>query len=532
MDYDTSDSRIARLATLGAFAAPVLAALALLGFYLTADFRRILTVVPDDVGYFFEIGRNLAETGRSTFDGLYQTNGYQPLWGWIVTGMHALGQSSPETMLRAGLVLQLAMVAGAGVLVVAALRRLFRPMTCLAVSVLLTVLTLIPAVNGMESSLLILMLAVLLWAAGRLAVVQGATRWGSLVFGVLLGLVMLARLDMVFLGMFTCGLLFLRAVCDKHNRSVWWGRFLLVSLGATVVVAPYLVYNHVVFGRIMPISGLLKSSFPVPGLYVPAGWVFRTRMWGCLAAAGLYLVWFIVRRRWRSSDAHRGYETLLAVLAASVCAHFAHTVLFMRWAVMPWHFLPYALFASLLAALIIRGFISISSRWGFAQRAGWMAWPVIVLLAVGGGVVAARRYRQNPDVNWQVRTYEAALWARESTAPEAIFGYKDAGVFGYFSDRRTVNLDGIVNNLAYQQALRDGRLGEYLRSNGVEYLVIYDQPDGSGSETFIMKYPCRLHPGVTGSVRLRRDDAVFRSGKFPSMDGSTASIVIYRLPRD
>ena len=37
----------------------------------------------DDSFYFARIARELAMTGRSSFDGITETNGYQPLWTWL-----------------------------------------------------------------------------------------------------------------------------------------------------------------------------------------------------------------------------------------------------------------------------------------------------------------------------------------------------------------------------------------------------------------------------------------------------------------
>jgi hypothetical protein len=51
----------------------------------------------------------------------------------------------------------------------------------------------------------------------------------------------------------------------------------------------------------------------------------------------------------------------------------------------------------------------------------------------------------------------------------------DAGVVGYFSDQRVVNLDGVVNSFEYLDAKRAGTRGEFLRARHVEYIVNHGQ---------------------------------------------------------
>ena len=53
--------------------------------------HRILAYYADDFFYYLQIVHNLAEHGRSTFDGTTLTNGYHPLWLLVLTALYLCG---------------------------------------------------------------------------------------------------------------------------------------------------------------------------------------------------------------------------------------------------------------------------------------------------------------------------------------------------------------------------------------------------------------------------------------------------------
>jgi hypothetical protein len=82
---------------------------------------------------------------------------------------------------------------------------------------------------------------------------------------------------------------------------------------------------------------------------------------------------------------------------------------------------------------------------------------------------------------WRARdpqrvTYEAAEWARAHVPPEAVLASWHAGAVGYLSERRVLNLDGLVNSWDFH--LRRGAdLCAYWREENVAYVV--DMFDGT-----------------------------------------------------
>jgi len=66
--------------------------------------------------------------------------------------------------------------------------------------------------------------------------------------------------------------------------------------------------------------------------------------------------------------------------------------------------------------------------------------------------------------------YDIATWIKANTAEDEVIGVFQGGAIGYLSERRVVNLDGKVNSEA-REALREGRIGEYVSSSGIDIVM-------------------------------------------------------------
>ena len=82
-----------------------------LSLIMSSD-EAIVRVVPDDAFYYLTVARNIAAGAGSTFDGVYFTNGYHPLWMLLLI---------PVTSLDADSYLRFALLLGVTLNLVAAL---------------------------------------------------------------------------------------------------------------------------------------------------------------------------------------------------------------------------------------------------------------------------------------------------------------------------------------------------------------------------------------------------------------------------
>ena len=95
------------------------------------------------------------------------------------------------------------------------------------------------------------------------------------------------------------------------------------------------------------------------------------------------------------------------------------------------------------------------------QRLALVAAVLIASVGLRSGVTLGERL-QSSSPTWNGLLYEGALWARTHLPAEARIWANDAGVLGYFSQRRVTNTDGLINSFGFfEQILQTGQLNEY-----------------------------------------------------------------------
>ncbi len=239
-----------------------------------AYFLRYRLIAPlyffaGDTFYYLDVARHRVAGQGFSFDGQFVTNGFHPLWEYLLVGLGRLrlvDYTQNAAPLKAIFLVDLLLLAvGAAIFCAMATRYLRRPM--LAVLIVapglfwLITAPLVPAwfatwsfANGMESAL-----ALLGFSAALLCFPEeraGGGDWRRMAgLSVLLGLGVLARLDDVFLALPLLLLALGRAVPGKRLRQM-----ALLSPMALMLVA-YLVYNRATVGVYLPISGTAKAGF-------------------------------------------------------------------------------------------------------------------------------------------------------------------------------------------------------------------------------------------------------------------------------
>jgi hypothetical protein len=265
----------------------------------------------------------------------------------------------------------------------------------------------------------------------------------------------------------------------------------------------YLAWNAAEFGHLVPISGAVKSSFPIPSFrlvrlvhpHVAFGWLQ-------VLAGGLALAWVRSRERDRAPG-EPGADRLLLAMWAGNAAHLLYSLLFMNWGVHWWHFASYL---PVTAIALGRAADSAARAWPRRARPGRPALAALGLVALTGAYAADLSLKGRRHATW----YKSALWAREHLAADAVVALADAGVFGYFAGRRTINLDGVINGYEFQEAVGAERLSGYLRERGVTHLADADVAyDGAGR--YVIRVRGRL---------LRRPGAALVTSRTAELHGS------------
>ena len=457
----------------GAFAYYTLASFDVVNLHRDAFF--------DDAFYYFEIAKNLAAGEFFTFDGgITRTNGYHPVWLLLVTPFYWVFDL--ELALFGIRALEIMLIAGSVCLLALAMRVAQLPWILLfAVS---------PALYGhrgmiwgMEAAAGGFFLGATLLAAVLFA--RDAVRWRWLLAGVAF-LLPWVRFEYAAIALLvTGGLALLPGRGAARDRPL--GYFSAVRLravglpfaAAVVGILAYFLYNGVVFGGILPVSGAAKVA--MSALWTgPEGVAWRSVAGRFVDAAGrdgvavaelcvyVLAVWGVCRRGGWSNDAVGLLAVLgtvltfgvenLAVRALVAALYDARIEGYVHWYWAP-GYLTLALLMPLrcyVAIFFLRRFLP--ARWTRWRR------PAVVAVCAGGMALAFDPYAftepfrsvresRHASSAMHARGFAQELTAFERMLPDdAVLGSWEAGAIGYFAERPVVNLDGVASSYEYLRA--------------------------------------------------------------------------------
>lgn len=447
-------------------------------FLAAAPIDTVIYRTTDDAFYYFNVARNIVEGQGVSFDGINRTNGFHPLWMCAILPIYAATSHNGDLAIRMVCCLQAVLAGGSFVFCWFYVKRLAGTWAAaFAVVALLHPFSLNHMLNGLETGLLVFLAFAMLWATAkyRLTAVD-ASAGHKAALGLGLGLMFLCRLDTAFvpIGLAVLALAFY----TDHGRpspfrllAAFWPT--LVTFG--LVVLPYFVWNGMVFNHLMPISGALKSEFPHASIQ---WWQLRNKHWAPYTGALTIGVFWVIgssiaRRGYLRSNAYPRWRSaqsvpFLAVLWLGSLFHFIFAALFLTWAIKWWHFASHVPVIVTLFAAVCAVILRAARK---PRRTGGLMLAATAVI-VGASTGLDRLQRGIHHKPW----YDAALWVRENTPKAAVLAMTDCGLFGYFNQRATINLDGVINGYEYQAALADGSLPKYLQRCGITLLADYEVP--------------------------------------------------------
>ena len=437
----------------------VLTPVCLLGVYWTRlDFTLLLDHVTfDDTFLYLQIVRNIADHGMVSFDGIHYTTGFQPLWVILLVPLAVVIEDRVE-FVRWVLLLSVFLNLAAG-LVMARLAAMLGGWSsglitaCLWGGYMLRGST---AMSGMESPLMALVFSGFLLSLFRNRAAPVAVA----------GL-FLARTD---------ALLFAPLASAFQARQA----LLRTAALSLLLVSPYLAFNLVTSGQLMPISGSVKMWWAGQDAYTfqdtasrlvatagsIGGRVFPLSdrgVWTILFAVVLAIP--VVIETTRLGETARRF--FLALFACSALHIVACVVLLGRVGGTRWYFVPEYVAICLFIGVVLG-----------RAKPRLVAGGVAVLLLFQ--MVQSHWYITEPRHSVYVERYEIARQIGRTLPSDAVIGAWNSGQLGYFAPQTVVNLDGLANDARYFNFLRDGGdVRDYLEEAGVEYIADYNDRDMS-----------------------------------------------------
>lgn len=387
----TASTRLVLGVTLALLCAPVLIDLAVSG--PTGPF----TYVCADTFYYLTVARNIARHGLASFDGQHLTNGFHPVWQFMMGALYflleQLGASSHAIVLA--VLGSLALLAGGVVLLGrsfserGALSPLFALLPVGVYGLLLspfwlTRLNKIAAEsvegpfpvygtwwsysNGMESGAVLFALG--LCALAHRAWHRQPSRRRALYFGLSAALFVLSRLDHVLVCLPVVAAFCVTALQQRGR----WRDALVALLGFGIPVGIDIAVNIIVFGAAVPVSGAAKLTFPFVTPVHIQSWLDTLHDWPRyglfvlqreaslllpMAFALVYLALtlrlaplgstLLVQYRERTRD----FERFLVPIAVGVLLFGAHEILFLNDGPGSWHLPVSTTFVSLVMIALV-----------------------------------------------------------------------------------------------------------------------------------------------------------------------------------
>lgn len=476
--------------------------LALLGYgacfahYMIASFDVVnlhRDTVVDDAFYYFEIAKNFAAGKFSTFDGgITTTNGYHPIWVFLITPLYWFLDA--EAALFGIKAMEIMLIAGGACLVGMAVRQARLPWILL--------FAMVPALYsqhgmllGVEAAAGVFVLGAFCWVAVLFA--GDPARWRNWL-ATLAFLLPWVRLEYVAISLLLTVALFLRPAAGGRHQTQ--GHFFsaarlrtdgMPALAAVAGLLAYFLYNGIVFGGIVPVSGAQKlawsrdlflrdSGSPTEDVAVAYELFLETARWDLIHVSELCVYALLAFGIGRARGWRRENSLLLALLAfvlalgVETIALKAQVALFYYDNVRRstfWYYAPGHLMAALMVPM--RCYVAIAllrlaagDRFQPAARAGVLAICLVGIYVAFDRYVFTEPFRQ---VEHRSKShYLDDVWAParggvsfDAVLPEdAIIGSWDAGEVGYFTDLPVVNLDGLANSYGYL------RRGGGLRDSG------------------------------------------------------------------
>ncbi len=459
----------------------------------------------DDGFYYLKIAQNIALGNGSTFDGIHPTNGYQPLWLVCLVPLFWIS-ADPASAQNLATLLQGALFAASVVLLYSALRlRAGRSAASLG-ALLWIMLQNYQALGGMEFSL---------HALGVFAIAYVYLRYFAdhhpvaarayFALGLLSTLTILARLDTILLA-FGIGLFLAH---DHWRRGLDRARVAYLIAFALPILAGASAYaglNWLYFGHPFPVSGLVKQMWSnallsQDSVYLKWGWLaakLHLLVWGprYLAASHeisqvLFALAFAIGAfgaplLWIAGLAKRGPARLVEwldrmtgrlgpLVLYSALSCLSYVVLYHGYlSFSRWYFVIQIWLALMLFSNVFDQTFRMARSW-IEQRNSrlrrlveivavgvWLSVPVYTIR--GLWLASIWEY---PPIDLQMA---AAHWISTNVPAGATIGAWNAGVLGYYSDHRVINLDGLVNSWDYFQR-QQYQLCAYWQKNDITYIA-------------------------------------------------------------
>jgi len=414
--------------------------------YLRVIFLPVATtinLVPDDALFYFQVAKNFAYFGKITFDGIEPATGFHPGWMFLIFSVYKpltlFVKFEPEIFYRITLGFSLFFIFISMILGLNFLRsRSDTPSFILPVLVAMLGLKFIWNV-GLETEALIALFACHLIFKSR---------GDFFIAAIFAALVTFFRIDMVglFFMLAIFGLIF-KARQEKGGKTI---SFLPDFAGSIVGFGFAMFFYLAVSGHPFSTSMYLKGGlFDVALASIKRNFSLFERFDLYVALASAFMFFLTPR-------GERKRLSPLCIYILSLFVWLLFHVFFNRLCA-PWYFKPFRYFLTLFF------FAAASILW---ERRKALA-AIVMILPILFGLKWVYMAAVGKYDGGETQVYEFSKQIK-GTTPEPVFARDYSGIIAFFSGKRVVNGDGLMNTREFiQDYLLAGLVNEYVRERQI-----------------------------------------------------------------
>lgn len=435
--------------------------------------------LPDDSYYYFVIAHNYSQNGIVSFDNINLTNGFHPLWLIAILPIFSFYSSLIDLQVNLSLTVASIFEFFTFLFLYKIVYRFSQRKEIGLLAVLYYAINpsvIFQTTNGLETALEMLCFSLFLWMF--LIWIENISRikW-AIIVGITAGLLFLARSDTVLYIIAFYGYAVIKWGFSKNIKHV-----ILSGIIASITISPWFIWNYFTFGSFMQISGVAvpyaiyqrflltnpdASVINFIGEGVKQFFNFSLWMRGdpvgvpFIVGLALWIIIIIVIIRDKQFDEVRNYKIFMwLLLISSLGMIIVHAGI--RWYPRPWYFTP----AGFAFAI---GFSMIFYKVSFRKITFGLVNLIMVIFFITSGVL----FWKIGFYPWQKEMYQGAFWLKENVSNNQKVGSFNAGIYAFYSEKHIYNLDGVVNNSAFD-AIKHSNMLDYLKQNHINYLLDYD----------------------------------------------------------
>lgn len=409
---------------------------------------------PADDGFFYpQIAYNFVHYGFLGFNDLYQTNGFHPLWMVFCVLSELLNPLDKIFVLNILWLFQVVFIFFGFKLLEDTYLKDSKTGRILSLAFYCLMFFSLGTLYLTEAHLAFFTLALLLYFCCK-------NYTNDFLFGLICSLVFLARLDHIFI-VIPFGFWFW-----KQKR---WNIVSLIKMlvGFSFLSIPYLVSNQFIFGSLVPISGKIKSSFPLIQSYIEFGTLQKI----FTGIGFLYFLFLIFVK-----DVPN--RIIKLVFLSGSLLHLFYN-LFFQSAIGQWYFVSQMIFCGFFIndcyeKLNFKAFTNHYTTKVLAILSivflcviGWL--KLTTSLSLQNNVFAKNsKFEKKP--NELVRETTLSL-GKILPANSRIYIYDFPGKFAFYSNFNIIPADGLVANLNFFEQINSDRFPNFLKMKKIDYML-------------------------------------------------------------